>query len=63
MANDADSTPSGYVDAASALLAIPIDGDHRPVVDAVMERIAGFAADVASVELGIEVEIAGVFVP
>jgi hypothetical protein len=57
------ATIDAYVDATAALLAIPLDAEHRAATIAVMHRIAAFAADLDAVELGPEIEIAGVFVP
>ena len=52
-----------YVDAAAGLLAMPLEGVDRAVVEAAMDRLAAFAADVACVPLGNDVEIAGRFEP
>jgi hypothetical protein len=52
-----------YVDAAAALLGMPFGTVDRAVVLGVTERLAAYAADVASVELAIDVEIAGRFEP
>jgi hypothetical protein len=58
-----DRGAAGYVDAAAALLAMPLEPEHRAVVLATMERLAAFAADVAAFDLKPEVEIAGQFAP
>jgi hypothetical protein len=54
---------AAYVDAASALLAMPLDDERRTAVIAAMTRLHAFAHDVASVPLENEIELAGVFVP
>jgi hypothetical protein len=55
---------AAYVDAAVALLAMPVASpERRSAVIATMTRLAAFAADVASVELADEIELAGAFVP
>jgi len=58
-----DRGAAGYVDAAAALLAMPLEPANRAIVVAAMESLAAFAADVADVDLGPEVEIAGQFIP
>jgi hypothetical protein len=45
-----------YVDAAAAMIALPLDRAHRPGVVANFERLAQAAALVAALELGPEVE-------
>jgi microcystin degradation protein MlrC len=63
-ANLMDNDRTGaYVDAVAALLAMPLDGVDRTVLIGVTERLAAYAADVAAVELAIDVEIAGRFEP
>jgi hypothetical protein len=52
-----------FVDAAAVTLNMPLDAHHRAGVIAAMTRLAAFAADVATVELSDDVEIAGAFVP
>jgi hypothetical protein len=42
---------STYTDAAAELLAIPLETADRAVVIAVMERLAGYAHDIALAEL------------
>jgi hypothetical protein len=54
---------AAHVDAAAALLAMPLDDARRAAVIVAMTRIAAFARDVAAVPLGDDVEISGVFVP
>jgi hypothetical protein len=54
---------AAHVDAAAALLGMPLDDVRRAAVIAAMMRLAAFAADVAAVPLAVGVEIAGVFVP
>jgi hypothetical protein len=54
---------AAHVDAAAALLALPLDAQRRAGAIAATLRLAAFAADLATVELGHEIEIAGVFVP
>jgi hypothetical protein len=58
-----DAAIAAYVDAASEVLALPVAAEHRSGVIAAMTRLAAFGADVASVELANDVEVAGVFVP
>jgi hypothetical protein len=58
-----DERCGAYVEAAAALLGMPFGSLDRAVVTGVTERLAAFAADVASVELAIDVEIAGRFEP
>jgi hypothetical protein len=61
----ADDSPAiaAYVDAAAVALGMPLVEQHRVGVIAAMTRLAAFAADVASVELAADIEVAGVFVP
>lgn len=47
-----DATVAAQVDAAAALLGIPMDDERRSAVVATMLRLAEFVGDVASVELG-----------
>jgi hypothetical protein len=56
---------AAYVDAAAALLAMPVAATaaRRAAVITAMTRLAAFAADVATVELGDDIAIAGTFVP
>jgi hypothetical protein len=54
---------AAYIDAAAAALGMALSAERRAGVIAAMTRLASFAADVAAVELGADVEIAGVFVP
>jgi hypothetical protein len=54
---------AAHVDAAAALLAMPLDAERRLAVIAATTRLAAFAADVAAVELSDDVAIAGTFVP
>jgi hypothetical protein len=54
---------AAHVDAAAALLEMPLDVERRAAVIAALTRLAEFAADVARVPLSERVEIAGVFVP
>jgi hypothetical protein len=61
--SDDDAALAAYVDAAAALLAMPLDAEHRAATIAVMSRLAAFSADIAAVQLGPDIEIAGVFVP
>jgi hypothetical protein len=42
---------------------MPLDDERRRAVIAATARLAAFAADVAAVELGADVAIAGTFVP
>jgi 1-carboxybiuret hydrolase subunit AtzG-like len=58
-----DAAIATYVDAAAELLAMPLAAEHRAGVIVAMTRLAAFGADVASVELAGDVEVAGVFVP
>jgi hypothetical protein len=61
----ADDSPAiaAYVDAAAVALAMPLDEGHRVGVIAAMTRLAAFAADVVTVELAMDIEVAGVFIP
>jgi hypothetical protein len=52
-----------YVDAAAALIGLPIDPAHRPGVVLNMERIAQMAALVMEFPLPDEIEPAPVFRP
>jgi hypothetical protein len=63
MADDVAFDAPAYVDAAAALLAMPLDGERRANVVTAIERLAAFAADIAAVDLGNDVEIAGRFTP
>jgi hypothetical protein len=52
-----------YVEAAAVLLALPLSAERAAAVASVMRRIAFFAGHVNELELGNDVEIAGVFRP
>jgi 1-carboxybiuret hydrolase subunit AtzG-like protein len=52
-----------YVDAAAALIALPLDPAHRPGVILNIERIAEMAALVMAFPLPDETEPAPVFLP
>jgi hypothetical protein len=54
---------AALVDAAAATLDMPLDERGRVAVTVAFARLRAFALDVAAVELGNEIEIAGVFVP
>lgn len=54
---------AAYVRAAAALHGMPLSSEREPLVVAVVERLAAFAADVAAFTLPDEVEPAGVFTP
>lgn len=54
---------AAYVDAVALALGMPLAEQHRVGVIAAMTRLAAFAADVATVELPAEIEVAGMFVP
>jgi hypothetical protein len=54
---------AAHVDAAATLHALPLDAQRREAVIAATARLAAFAADLESVELGPQIEIAGAFVP
>jgi hypothetical protein len=54
---------AAYVDAAAALIALPIDPAHRPGVVLNMRRIAEMAALVMAFPLPDETEAAPVFHP
>lgn len=54
---------AAYVDAGAALMEMPLDHERRTAVIVAMTRLAAFAADVATVPLGDDIEVAGVFVP
>jgi hypothetical protein len=58
-----DERCGAYVEAAAALLGMRFEAVDRDVVVGVTERLAAYAADVASVQLAIDVEIAGRFEP
>jgi hypothetical protein len=58
-----DAQIAAYVDAAADVHGIALTSEQRAGVIAAMARLAAFAADVAGVELGGEIEVAGVFVP
>jgi hypothetical protein len=60
---DVPSRVAAHVDAAAALLEMPLDPERRAAVIVAMTRLADFAADVASVPLTDDIEVAGVFVP
>jgi hypothetical protein len=55
--------PEAYVDAAAALIGLPIDPAHRPGVIVNLERIAQMAALVMEFALPEEAEPAPVFRP
>ena len=55
--------PEAYVDAAAALIDLPIDPAHRPGVVVNLERIAQMAALVMEFALPEEAEPAPVFRP
>ena len=46
-----DALVTAQVDAAAALLGMPLDGDRRTAVIATTARLAAFADDVAAVRL------------
>jgi hypothetical protein len=46
-----DVTVAAQVDAAAALLGMPMDDERRAAVIATTRRLAAFAGDVAAVEL------------
>lgn len=52
-----------YVESAARLMRMPIDARRCEAVDRNLLRIAAFSADLASVELNDDIEVAGVFVP
>ena len=58
-----EAAVGAHVDAAAALLGIPLDEPRRAAVAAAMVRLAAFAADVADVPLADDVPIAGDFLP
>jgi hypothetical protein len=58
-----DAAVAAQVDAAAALLAMPLNAERRLAVIVAMTRLAAFAADVAAVELADDVAIAGTFIP
>jgi len=60
---EAQAAAAAYIDGAAALLEMPLDVERRAAVIAATLRLAAFAADMATIELGHEIEIAGVFVP
>jgi hypothetical protein len=62
MENDAGLV-AAHVDAAAAVFGMPLKGERRAAVVAAMTRLYAFAADVATVELGPEAEIAGAVEP
>jgi hypothetical protein len=62
MIDDAQAI-AAYVDASAAVMQMPLDAERREAVIATMTRLAAFAADVATVALADDVEVAGVFVP
>ena len=55
--------PDAYVDAAAALIGLPIDPAHRPGVVVNLERIAQMAALVVEFPLPEDAEPAPVFRP
>jgi hypothetical protein len=60
---DSPFDPSAYVDAAAALIGLPIDPAHRPGVVLNLERIAQMALFVMQFPLPDESEPAPVFRP
>jgi hypothetical protein len=58
-----DAEIAAYVDAAADVHGIALMAEHRAGVIAATARLAAFAADVADVDLGGDIEVAGVFVP
>jgi len=63
MEDDDRRAAGAYVDAAAELLALPLESVDRAVVVSVMQRLAAFSTDVASVALANDVEPAGRFEP
>ncbi len=59
MSSPPDTALSAYVTAAADLLALPLDDEQRANVGANVARTAAFAADLATIPLGNEIEIAG----
>jgi len=60
---DRSSDVEAYVDAAAALIGLPLDPAHRPGVIINMQRIAEMAALVMALPLPDETEPASVFLP
>jgi hypothetical protein len=54
---------SAYIDAATALLEMPLDAERRVAVAANLRRIAAFATNLGALELADEIEVAGEFFP
>jgi len=54
-----DAAVAAQVDAAAALLALPLEAERRAAVVAAMTRLAAFAADLAALDLGADVPGAG----
>lgn len=52
-----------YVDAAAALMALPLSAAHRPGVLRYFTLAAGFAEQVAALPLGVHDDPAEAFVP
>jgi hypothetical protein len=63
MESDERGAIEAYVDAAAALVAMPLAPANRAIVANVMERLAAFSTDVRAFELSAEVEIPGPIVP
>jgi hypothetical protein len=59
MPDPSDLSLQSYVKTAAALLDLPLDVEQSRSVSTTFGRIAAFAADVASIDIGNEVEIAG----
>jgi len=51
MEHDERSAMQTYADAAAAIVGISLEAADRAVVVAILERLAGYAADIASVDL------------
>jgi hypothetical protein len=54
---------NAYVDAAAALIGLPLDPEHRPGVVLNLERIAAMAAMLMAFPLADDIEPAPVFEP
>jgi hypothetical protein len=63
VSGESDGACSAYIDAAAALVQMPLSEERRIAVAAVMTRIAAFASHLRDFALPDDVEIAGIFTP
>ncbi len=63
MHTERPETVTAFIEAATALLEMPLDAERRVAVAANLRRIASFAKNLGALQLADDIEIAGEFVP